>query len=155
MKFPREMYDEFHHYRDRFGKKEYDRDDLLPGVMDIISRHCPDEEGWKRELAIKLIDDAEKSEKKRHTNQGDLFSYESHVALGDKMRIKRGYMNLQQHWRRKFVIDQNKKAQDGAWSDETGWLNDGIQALFPHDQKKKRIEVLAEDGSPVIGNEAA
>jgi hypothetical protein len=96
-----------------------------------------------------------KKESKINTPQGELFAYDAHVALGEGMRIKRGYMNLQQHWRRKIVIDRNKMAQDGAWADETAWLNDGIQALRSRDERKIRIEVLTEDGSPVFEHEPA
>jgi hypothetical protein len=115
--------------------------------MKIITRYSSDPEAWKREVANRLLDDIEKHENKKHVGQADLFSYDAHVALGDKMRIKRGCMNKGQHFRRKMIIDRNKISQDEAWADETRWLNDGLEALYSHSAKKERRAVLNEDGT--------
>lgn len=146
-RMPTAFYRDVHALRAKYGDTEYSRKSLVAPIADLIEMHRED---CGRELLLdqaeKILDSIEKAEDQ---SSGGLFPYEGHVALGETQRIKRGKMNISQHYRRKRVIDSNKVAQDRAWAEETAWINDGIDALTSMPINTKRCDVLNEVSDPV------
>jgi hypothetical protein len=120
--------------RAEFGKTEYHRDQLLPQVMVLLTKHGVERDDLLREAANGILDHVEKAEDGATPG---LFDFDTQIALGEKKRIRRGYMNGEQIMRRKRIIDGNKMAQDEAWRDETLWLNEWGDKLvgFPGDTR--------------------
>lgn len=113
---PSEFYGEFYELRSGYGDKEYGRDDILPAAKALLKKYLLTEDELLTDAAIEILDRADKSDDRAAEG---LFPYDLHIALGGKRRISRGAMNLNQHWRRKVIIDANKIAQDVAWANET------------------------------------
>jgi hypothetical protein len=137
-----DFYAKVHTLRDAVGEAEYDRDEKLLLPVVALLRAEKRDELMLRDAANQILDNMEKAEDE--ALQGTLFPYSAHIALGDKRRIKRGAMNLEQHYRRKRLIDANHAAQTHGWDRETRWLNEGIDALEDRPRATKRSDVLTE-----------
>ena len=145
-RLPSAFYKELHTLRDRYGETEYQRDDILPATMGLINKHLKgDGNELLRDAANAILDSAEKTDDA--AGGRDFFPQFAHVALGDKMRIKRGAMEIPHVTRRKRVIDHNKEAQDGSWADETRWLNACADALHDKPIGTKVADVMAESAA--------
>src|SRR5262245_20491745 len=97
-----DFYRKVHALRDAIGDTEYDRDEkLLIPVMNLLRDVGRDNE-MLRDAANDILNNIEKSEDE--SIQGSLFNYDAHIALGKKHRIKRGSMNIEQHYRRLRLI---------------------------------------------------
>lgn len=139
------FYKDLHEIRDRFGEKEYDRDDILPDAVALLKQDL--EEGGDQELLYidamnSILDSMDKADDKAATG---FFPYLTHVALGDHKRIKRGKMIETQLRRRKRLIDDNQIAQNVAWAQETEWINAGLEALEGEPPETTVEDVLPEE----------
>lgn len=128
--------------RAAFGDTEYDRDQLLPGVIGLLREHGVHDADLMKDASNAILDNIEKHEDA--ASQGNLFPYEAQVALGERHRIKRGKLNTEQLWRRKRIIDHNKRSQDKAWGNESTWIEDAMDALQGHDPATTVSDVLPE-----------
>jgi hypothetical protein len=124
-RLPTKFYAELHQVRSQFGECEYDRDQTLPSVMDLLRKSSVNEGDLLRDAANAILDNAEKAD----DSATGLFDFGVDVALGERRRIRRGRMNVEQCRRRKRLIDHNKVAQDQAWAKETDWLNTAMDHL--------------------------
>lgn len=138
------FYKEIADIRSAYGNTEYDRDQILPAVIGLLRKHEVRDADLMRDAANAILDNAEKAEDEATPG---LFPYDAQVALGERRRIKRGRLNNEQLWRRKRVIDHNKKSQDRAWGNETDWLETAMDALKGHDASTTVQDVLP---SPIM-----
>lgn len=122
MRMPNAFYADLRAVRNQYGRTEYDREQILPAVIGLLHKHKIKDGDVLRHAAIEVLDNVEKADDQGDLN-GELFNLESHIALGERKRIRRGSMNTEQIRRRKRVIDHNKVSQDAAWAKETRWLN--------------------------------
>ena len=149
MRLPRSFYAAFYKYREDWGDKEYDVDDMLKGALPLLEEHLAGDHGQVLKWAMlrQANDSIENTENKPDPEHEDLFSYDAHVPLGENRRVKRRRMDFQQHIRRKIVIDRNHASQNKSWDRETSWLNEGISALRAVPSDTTREMVLEEDGT--------
>lgn len=136
------FYHELADVRSQYGETEYHRDQIIPAVIGLLRKHAVKDADLMRDAANAILDNAEKAEDS--DKQDGLFPYDAQIALGERRRIKRGRLNSEQLWRRKRVIDHNKRAQDRAWGDETGWIETAMEALHGHDLATVVQDVLPE-----------
>ena len=128
------FYKEVHEVRDKYGEKQYDRDELVPDVVFLVKKHVKidgDEDELWRAAAITVLDNLDKSDA---IAADGLFSLTAHVALGERLRIRRGAMTFRHLLMREIVIDTNKARQDEAWAVEKKWSLDkrtGLGTLSP------------------------
>jgi hypothetical protein len=146
-KLPHDFYTKLAKIRDQFGRAEYNRDQILPAVMGLILEYVEDKNEFLRDAANAILNSQEAQEDKELTKGSGLFPYLAQVALGDKQRIQRGRMTLDQHYRFKRVIDRNKEAQDTAWASQNRWINAGVDVLKDQPPSTVREVVLNEDGT--------
>jgi hypothetical protein len=137
--------------RSGVGTTEYHRDTILPTVMELLVTHGVHQDELLREAANAILDHIEKSEDEQSPG---LFDYDSQIALGDKRRIRRGYMNSEQIMRRKRIIDNNKMAQDVAWRQETVWLNEKTDRLVGFPSDTRIIDVDAAEAAAAAAGAA-
>lgn len=142
------FYKEIADIRSAYGNTEYDRDQILPAVIGLLRRHEVRDADLMRDAANAILDNAEKAEDEATPG---LFPYDAQVALGERRRIKRGRLNNEQLWRRKRVIDHNKKSQDRAWGNETDWLETAMDALKGYDASTVVQDVLP---SPIMAGKS-
>lgn len=142
--FPQEFWQEFAEVRSSYGETEYDRDDLRVEVEKLIIKYHGDALA-RRRFADALMNDVEQKEDKEF--QPGLFPYDAHVALGEKRRVKRAVMTVDQHERFKRIIDKNMDNQHRAWASNNGWIIRGVDALRGHPEGTRRCDILNEDGT--------
>lgn len=136
------FYKDIDDLRSAYGETEYDRNQILPAVVGLLRKHAVNDADLMRDAANSILDNLEKAEDAG--SQGGLFPYEAQVALGERHRIKRGRLNAEQLWRRKRIIDHNKRSQDMAWGKESGWIEDAMDALKGHDPSTTVRDVIPE-----------
>ncbi len=143
-RMPTKFYKELYTLRDKYGESEYHRDEILPAAMALLDRHLGDDRALLKDAANSILDSMDRTDDA--SCQG-MFPYDSHVALGERRRIKRGHMTLAQLNRRKRVIDHNKAGQDKGWSEETSWINGCSDALEGMPPETKVLEALLQDAA--------
>ena len=144
-RLPSGFYRDLQALRDTFGRTEYDVEDLIKAALPVLDKHLKDgEDALRRDLLRGIIERAEATE--NDPLQGDFFAHNAHCPLGERRRIKRGRMNLDQVRRRKRVIDTNHERQVHGWVIETRWCNVTEDALRPYPPETVREDVLTEDG---------
>ncbi len=132
------FYQDLHAIRDKYGEVEYDRDEILPAAMALLRSELDDDQALLRDAANAILDSFDKSD---DTATKGIFPYLTHVALGEKKRIKRGAMEDGHLDRRKDLIDRNHESQNVAWAQETTWLRVAREALkdAPADTKIRDV----------------
>ncbi len=136
------FYKKFHEIRDQYGNVEYGHEDMLPAVISLMRSDGVDEDAVLRDAAKAVLDSADRADDRAH--QGFL-SFNAHIALGERRRIKRGSMNDAQVNRRKRLIDENAINQQKAWQVETHFLNSCIDALDGMPPETTVSDVLSEE----------
>jgi hypothetical protein len=143
------FYRELDELRSHLGNTEYNRDQSLPAVIGLMRKYEVRDSDLMRDAANGILDNIEKAEDKAaqvdaKSGQLNLFPYATQIALGGRNRIKRGWANFEQLWRRKRVIDKNKRDQDRAWGAESSWLDDKMELLKGHDSATTVRDVAPE-----------
>lgn len=137
------FYAELAEARAKFGLTEYNRNQILPAVMSLLVKHNVNESELLRDAANAMLDNAEKAD----DAQPGIFDFGVDVALGERNRIRRGRMNIEQVRRRKRLIDHNKVSQDVAWAQETGWLNTAADRLEGQTLSTVVEDVMQQQGT--------
>ena len=151
MRWPRSMYKAFDDHRSKYGEQEYCERDMLLAFLPTLDKYLAGDDD-EQATAIKLDLLGEIANRKppaADAGQGKFDFYVEHVALGDGMRIKRGFMTADQVLRRKVIIDTNYAAQAEAWIDETRLLNAALAEFRDKPPDTIVKDVLGEDGKPL------
>lgn len=141
------FYKEFHKHRDAFGQTEYDVEKLIESAIPLLEKHLGTDAGRQLEIDLLRAINEGIEARENDSRQGNLFSYDAHMPLGDRRRVKRGRANFDQLFRRKLIVDRNQEVQASAWAVETHWLNDRMAALREQPLTAVVEDLLNEDGS--------
>lgn len=134
----------------KYGETEFDVDDTVPAVKALLKKHGVSEDDLLTQAAKTVVENVMRAhdEEAGDPRQIKMFDFERFVALGDRMRIREGYMAADHIIRRTRVVNTNKIAQDEAWKVEIKRLDHALQAVLDDGRQDARIrDVLEEDGS--------